>query len=76
MNILNRYAPRKKKIVRAIEVPYMTKILRKEVVKVSYLQNNHLKNRSQQNMNNLKKENKKFKININEVMDKKTLEKN
>ena len=38
MKILNRHAPMKKKFVRANEVPYMTKALRKAIMKRSELE--------------------------------------
>ena len=46
----------KKKIVRANEVPYLTKVPRTAIMKRSELKSNHLKNRNQQNKNILGKQ--------------------
>ena len=43
-------ASMKKKFVRANEVPYMTKALRKAIMKRSELESKYLKNKSYQNM--------------------------
>ena len=51
MKTLNRHAPMKKKFVRANEVSYMTKALRKAIMKRSELESKYLKNKSDQNMN-------------------------
>ena len=40
----------KKKFVRANEVPYMTKVQRKTIMKRSELESKYLKNKSYQNM--------------------------
>ena len=50
MKTCNRHAPMKKKFVRANEVPYMTKALRKAIMKRSELESKYLKNKSYQNM--------------------------
>ena len=59
MKTLNRHALMKKKFVRANEVPYMTKALRKVIMKTSELKSKYLKNKSHQNMKIYKKQ-KKF----------------
>ena len=46
MKTLNRYTPAKKNFVRANEVPYTTKALRKAVMKRSELKSKYLKNKS------------------------------
>ena len=53
MKNLNRHAPVKKKFVRAAEVPYMTKALRKANMERSELESKYLKNKSYQNIKNL-----------------------
>ena len=46
LKTLNRHAPIKKKFVRANDVPYMTKALRKAIMKRSELESKYLKNKS------------------------------
>ena len=46
----------KKEIVRANEVPYMTKTPRKSIMKISELVSKYLKNKSYQNMKIYKKQ--------------------
>ena len=46
MATLNLYAPIKKKMIRGNSPPYMTKVLRKAIMKRSYLANKYYKNRS------------------------------
>ena len=46
MKTLSRHAPMNKKFVRANEVPYMTKALRKSILKRSELESKYLKNKS------------------------------
>ena len=58
MKTLNRHAPLKKKSVTANEVPYMTKALRKVIMKRSELESKYLKNKSYQNMKIYKKQKK------------------
>lgn len=55
MKTLNRHVPMKEKFVRASLIPYMTKILRKAIMKTSELASKYLKNRSQQNKYNFGK---------------------
>ena len=45
MKNLNRHAPIKKKLVRVNEVPYMTKVLTKAIMKRSELESKYLKNK-------------------------------
>ena len=49
MNVLNKHAPRKKKIVRGNQMPFMTKDFPKEIIKKSRLRNRFLKNKSLEN---------------------------
>ena len=49
MEVLNRHAPLKKKTVRANQVPYMTRTLRKAIMMRSKLENNFLKNSTLEN---------------------------
>ena len=85
MKTLNRHALMKKKFVRANEVPFMIKVLRKAVMKRSELESKYLKNKSHQNMKIYKtqknfcsklykKERKNFysKIDTHKITDKKT----
>ena len=44
LSILNKHAPLKKKVVRANHVPYVTKALRKAIMKRSALENKYLRN--------------------------------
>ena len=46
MKTLDRHAPMKKKFVKTNEVPYMTKALRKAIMKRSVLESKYLKNKS------------------------------
>ena len=55
MKTLNRHAPMKRKLVRANEVLYMTRALRKAITKRSELESTYLKNKSYQNMKIYKK---------------------
>ena len=43
MKVLNRHAPLKKKILRANQSSYMSKTLRKAIMRRSYLENKYLK---------------------------------
>ena len=49
MNVLNKHAPRKKKIVRGNQMPFMTKDFPKEIIKKSRLRNRFSKNKSLEN---------------------------
>ena len=50
MNVLNKHAPRKKKIVRGNQVLFMTKDLFKEIMERSRLRNIFLKDKSLENI--------------------------
>ena len=56
MKTLSRHAPMKKKFVRANEVAYMTKALRKVIMKRPELESKNLKNKGHQNMKIYKKQ--------------------
>ena len=56
LNVLNNHAPQKKKVIRANHVPYMTKPLRKAIMKRSQLENKYLKNSSNENKIRYKKQ--------------------
>ena len=49
VNILNKYAPRKKRCARGNQMPFFTKELFKEIVTRSRLRNKYLKNRNEEN---------------------------
>ena len=49
MKVLNKHAPRKKKIVRGNQMPFMTKDLSKEIMKRSRLRNRFLKDKNLEN---------------------------
>ena len=53
-NIFNKYAPVKRKYVRANEAPFLTKELHKAIVKGSRLRNKFLKDRTENNQKNFK----------------------
>ena len=55
-NLLNLHAPYKKKVVRATDKPYMTKTLRKAIMKHSSLENKYYKCISETNRRALKKQ--------------------
>ena len=56
LEILNIHAPIKKKLLRANHVPYMTKALRKAIMKRSELESKYLKNRTNENLKSYKKQ--------------------
>ena len=56
LEILNIYAPLKKKLLRANHVPYMTKALRKAVMKRSELESKYVKNKTSENLRSYKKQ--------------------
>ena len=56
LEVFNMHAPLKKKVVRANEVPYMTKALRKAFADRSRLENKYYKNRSVENLRAYKKQ--------------------
>ena len=49
INILNRHVPRKRKLARGNQMPFIIKDLSKAIMKRSRLRNNFLKNRTEQN---------------------------
>ena len=53
-NIFNKYAPIKRKYVRANEAPFMTKELHKAIMKRSRLRNKFLKDGTENNQKNFK----------------------
>ena len=53
-NIFNKYAPIKRKYVRANEAPFMSKELHKAIMKRSRLRNKFLKDRTENNQKNFK----------------------
>ena len=54
--ILEKYAPRKKRVVRANEVPYMTKTLWKAISNRSRLENQFYKRKSKESLQAYKKQ--------------------
>ena len=78
INILNRHAPRKRKLARGNQMPFITKELSKAIMKRSRLRNNFLKNRTEENKTlctkqwnycvslSKKKSEKKYFANLNE----------
>ena len=50
MEVLNTHAPIKRKLLRANHVPYMTKALRKAIMKRSELENKYVKNKTNENL--------------------------
>ena len=56
LSVLNKHAPLKKKKLRANEVPYMTKTLRKAIMKRTELETKYLKNKSKTNLSSYKKQ--------------------
>ena len=55
LEVLNNHAPLKKKFISANHVPYMTKNLRKAIMKGSQLENKYIGNSTVENMNKYKK---------------------
>ena len=55
LKVSNKHAPLKKKFIRANYVPYMTKDLRKAIMKRSQLESKYIKQPTIENMNNYKK---------------------
>ena len=77
IDILNRHAPRKRKLERGNQMPFITKDLSKALMKISRLRNNFHKNRTGKNktlyakhrhycVSLLKKSKKKYFANLNE----------
>ena len=53
---MNIHAPIKKKLLRANHVPYMTKALRKAIMKRSELESKYVKNKTNENLKSYKKQ--------------------
>ena len=60
LNVLQRHAPLKTKVVRANHAPYMNRTLRKAIMKRSELERKYLKNRTNENRIRYKKQKKSF----------------
>ena len=84
LDVLDKHAPRKKKVLRANDKPFMTKELRKAIMRRSALKNKYIKNKSveaekafrkQKNYTNklLKKEKKRYfgNLDLNKITDNK-----
>ena len=56
LEIVNIYAPLKKKILRANHVPYVTKVLRKVMMRRSDLESKYVKNKTSENLKSYKKQ--------------------
>ena len=56
LEVLNTHAPIKRKLLRANHVPYMTKALRKAIMKRSELESKHVKNKTNENLKSYKKQ--------------------
>ena len=56
VNVLNAHAPLKKKVVRANHAPYLTKKMRKAIMRRTQLQNKYFKNKTFENLRNYKKQ--------------------
>ena len=56
LEIQNIHAPIKKKLLRANHVPYMTKALRKAILKRSELESKYVKNKTSENLKSYKKQ--------------------
>ena len=57
LSVLNKHAPLKKTFVRRNQVPYMTKKLRKAIMRCSELESKYLKNRTIDNKTKFRKQN-------------------
>ena len=57
LKVLDKHAPLKKKIIRANHVPYMTKALRKAIMKRCELESKYYKNNTNENKKLYKKQN-------------------
>ena len=56
LEVLNTHAPIKRKLLRADHVPYMTKALRKAIMKRSELESKYVKNKTNENLKSYKKQ--------------------
>ena len=63
LKVLNKHAPLKKKFIRANHALYMTKVLRKVIMKCSQLENKYISNSTVENMNKYKKHKNFKKVN-------------
>ena len=55
LGVLNKHAPLKKKVLRANHAPYVTKALRKAIMKRSYLEKLYFKKKATESLKNYKK---------------------
>ena len=62
LKVLNKHAPLNKKFIRVNHAPYMTKNLRKAIMRRSQLENKYISNSTVENMNKYKKH-KTFAVN-------------
>ena len=62
LEVLNAHAPIKRRLVRANEVPYMTKALRKAIANRSRLENQYFKNKSKESLRVYKKNKRIFAV--------------
>ena len=58
LTILNKHAPLKKKVLRSNQAPYMTKALRKAIMRRSELESKYFKNKTNENKARFKKQKK------------------
>ena len=58
LEVLDKYPPRKKKILRASHSPYLSKALRKAIMKRSYLEKLYFKNRTENSLKTYKRQKK------------------
>ena len=56
LNVLDKHAPFKKKLIRANHAPYMTKALRKAIMRRSELRNKYLKKKTPESLRSYKKQ--------------------
>ena len=56
LKVLEKYAPMKQKVLRANDKPYMTKVLRKAIMRRSVLKNKYLKEKSEESLEKFKKQ--------------------
>ena len=56
LRVLEKYAPMKKKVLRANDKPYMTKVLRQAIMRRSSLRNRYLKDKSDESLRLFKKQ--------------------
>ena len=56
LEVLNAHAPIKRKLLTANHVPYMTKTLRKAIMKTSELEGKYVKNETNENLKSYKKQ--------------------